>query len=394
MGKFFWFLLILLVFLAIFIGEAGDFVLPLLYLLLGAFIFGRFWSGRVLQRLQIKRDFVSHAFLGEQIPVKIQVANSEWLPIIWLRLRESLPIELAPADTLHQVITLGVKGKAEFLYNLDCRRRGYYPLGPLSLYTGDVIGLSNPVRVYGPEYLTVYPKIISLAKVDLVSHSPMGTLRHIQPIFEDPSRVLGKRDYVAGDSLRRIDWKTTAITNRLQVKIFEPSIALETAIFLNQNIQEFDRRTGHDDTELGIIIAASLANYIVGLRQSVGLYTNGKDPLHDSVTALPPRHGRGHLLRLLEILARLQAGVAEPLVQLIYRQSVHLSWGTTVVIITNHVDDELFDGLFQMRRRGMDSLLLLCGPVARYSEIRHKASYFGFPLYQFHSEQDLKIWRV
>src|SRR3972149_2468824 len=63
--------------------------------------------------------------------------------------------------------------------------------------------------------------------------SPMGNLPPPQPIFEDPSRVIGKRDYVAGDSLQRVDWKATAVVGRLQVKQYQPSTARETLIVLS-----------------------------------------------------------------------------------------------------------------------------------------------------------------
>ena len=163
---------------------------------------------------------------------------------------------------------------------MNADRRGYYPIGPLHLRSGDLIGLTEELDTEGGvDHLIVYPKIIPFAKVKLPSRSPLGTLRHTQPIFEDPSRVRGKRDYVAGDSLRRVDWKATATTGRLQVKQFEPSIALETAIFLNLNADEYAQRTRLDATELAIVIAASLANWIVGQRQSVGLCVNGVDPI-------------------------------------------------------------------------------------------------------------------
>ena len=44
MGKYFWFLLLVLLGLAVFLGQAGDFVLTLLYLLLGAYLVGRVMS--------------------------------------------------------------------------------------------------------------------------------------------------------------------------------------------------------------------------------------------------------------------------------------------------------------------------------------------------------------
>ena len=102
------------------------------------------------------------------------------------------------------------------------------------LYSGDVFGLTGgETRRLQSDSLTVYPKIVPLTRVVLPTQSPMGTLRHHQPIFEDPSRIFGKREYVSGDSLRRVDWKSTASTGHLQVKLFEPSIALETVIFLD-----------------------------------------------------------------------------------------------------------------------------------------------------------------
>ena len=396
MGKYFWFLLLVLLGLAVFIGQAGDFVLTLLYLLLGAYLAGRIWSGRSLSHIKAGRDFTSHAFLGEQVPVQVDVTNQGWLPFAWLQVRESLPVELAPPNSLHQVISLGSKGKAHFTYLLDCRRRGYYTLGPMTFYTSDVLGMTNRNQIYEADHFTVFPKIVPLVKLKIKSHSPIGTLRHTQPIFEDPSRIVGKRDYIAGDSLRRIDWKATASSSRLQVKLYEPSIALETALFLNLNNGEYNWKTAHADTELAITLAASLANHVTQLHQSVGLFANGIDPLQSTgkSTSLPPHHGRGHLLHLLEILARLQAGETIPLVQLIRSEAVHLTWGATAALITNHVDDALFDGMFLMMRKGIACTLLICGPVAGYDAIRNKAGYFNIPVYQFLSERDLELWRI
>jgi uncharacterized protein (DUF58 family) len=171
----------------------------------------------------------------------------------------------------------------------------------------------------------------------LPSHSPLGTLRHTQPIFEDPTRVMGKRDYVSGDSLRRVDWKATAVSGRLQVKQFEPSIALETVIILNLNAAEYEVQSRYDASELSIVIAASIANWVAGKKQAVGMAVNGADPLSDErrPAPLPARKGRQHLMRLLDVLARIKlAEAGSPLPEMLRRESVRLPWGTTLVIIT------------------------------------------------------------
>jgi uncharacterized protein (DUF58 family) len=154
------------------------------------------------------------------------------LPAVWLRIQESVPVDLSMKN-LKQVVSLGPRGKMHFEYVLRARKRGYYRIGPLFVSSGDLIGFMREQRREGStDHLIIYPRIVPLVNIKLPSRSPMGTMRHTQPIFEDPTRVLSKRDYVAGDSLRRIDWKATAATGRMQVKQFEPSIALETMLFL------------------------------------------------------------------------------------------------------------------------------------------------------------------
>jgi uncharacterized protein (DUF58 family) len=262
--------------------------------------------------------------------------------------------------------------------------------------TGDLLGLSRQQQEEGGiDHLTVYPKIIPLTRPSLPSRAPQGTLRSQQPIFEDPSRVLSKRDYVAGDSLRRVDWKASAVLGRLQVKQFEPSIALETAIFLDLNNSDYDTHFRIDSTELAIVIAASLASWVIAKKQTVGLVTNGVDQLESSQTPRPllPRKGRSHLTHLLETLARLQTAETFPIAELLRRESPHLAWGTTLIIITGKVDETLLDELFQTRRRGLNAVIILAGRAVGWQEAQRTANLLGFPALTFQSERDLDLWR-
>ncbi len=389
-----------LVILILLVGIAslvqGDFIFRTVYLVAGALLAGRWWNGRILQNADFKRELNTRAFLGEDIPVRLEVRNPGWLPAPWLHVYDSLPTELAAPNLVNRVVSLPPRGKTALEYTLHARKRGYYKLGPLFISTGDILGLGNEERREGAtDYLTVYPEIVPLTKVRLPSRSPQGTLRHTQPIFEDPTRVLSKRDYVAGDSLRRVDWKSSAVAGRLQVKQFEPSIALETAIFLNLNTLEYPSNVCIDATELGIVVAASLAAWIVGQKQTVGLLTNGIDPLdpQQPFVPLPPRKGRGHLMRVLDVLARVQAGETRPLIDLLRQETPALAWGTTAIVLTGKVDDEVFDELFHVRRRGLDVVLILVGRLPGSQEAQQRAEHFGIPLYRFQSTKELDLWR-
>ena len=388
------FFLVVLFVIAVIVRD--DFVFIVFYLIAIAYIFGRISSKRAFNSIKFARKFNSRAFLGETIPVSLEVTNTTWLPVVWLRIHESIPINLLSPNFFNRVISLGPYGHASYEYKLFARRRGYYKLGPISASSGDLLGMAGEYHSEGNlDYLTVYPMIVPFAKLTLPSRSPMGTLRHTQPIFEDPTRVTGKRDYIAGDSLRRIDWKTTAATGRLQVKQYEPSIALETSIFLNLNAAEYEQHHRIDSVELAIVIAASIANWVTGQKQTVGFSTNGSDPIAEDqrVKTLPPRKGRGHLMRILDILARVQSVETIPLVELLRQESVHLSWGTTLIIIAGLADEALFDQLFQVLRRGLDIMLILAGPVYNLKLIQQRADYFGFPVYSFLNERDLYMWR-
>lgn len=394
MGRNFFYFLLALLGVAIFLAE--DFVFLLIYIFLGVFLVSRWWGARSLKGVSARRIFASRAYLGEQVRVCLQINNSSWLPLAWLQVRESLPVGLGAGGPFQRLATLGPKGHAEFIYTLDCLKRGYYPIGPLDLYSGDVLGAAPQQQLnLQPDHLTVFPRIIPLTQLHLPSNAPLGTLRHHHPIFEDPSRVLGKRDYVAGDSLRRVDWKSTASSGRLQVKLFEPSIALETSIFLDLDASAYSLRGRYDVSELAIVVAASLANWLIANRQAAGLVTNGGDPLFDQQPPppLPPRRGRGHLLHILENLARVKPANTFPITRLLQQQVARLPWGTTLVVITSQIDDALFDELFKARRNGLGPFLIQCGPATNFDQIRRKAQYFAYPIHQVFNEHDLDIWR-
>jgi uncharacterized protein (DUF58 family) len=387
----------LLIFMAVMaIWLNADYLLTLVYLLLGVFIVGRVWSRSAMNGLTASRVFPRRIFFGEKVQIQLNISNSSFLPLVWLQLHESVPVSLTIDGFLQQVISLPARKKVQYEYLLEGRRRGIYPVGPLSIHSGDPFGLTKILSSTVPEdRLIVYPKIIPLTRVRIPSRSPFGTLRHTQPIFEDPSRVLGKRDYLAGDSLRRVDWKASASLGRIQVKLYEPSIALETTVILNLNREDYGMKTRIDTSELAIVVAASLANWITSIRQSVGLITNGMDPdqTQGMLPSIPPRTGRSHLISILETLAKVQLADTQPLAEVLRHELPRLSWGTTLLVITPSIEEALFDGVFQARRSGMNVVLIACGAVPHLAEIRRRADHFGIPLYQILKEKDMDLWR-
>lgn len=372
-----------------------SFVFHVVYLVAGAYLIGNWWINRSISALSFTRNYVSHAFPGEIILVQLQVNNPTRLPIPWIYFQESLPLEISNVKFIRQIISLPPKCKFNLDYQLNPRKRGYYPLGPIQFSSGDLLGLMPEVQKSGQSsYLTVFPKIIHFKNIKIPSRSPLGTLRYRQPIFEDPARTTGKREYIPGDSLRRIDWKSTAISGHLQVKLFEPSIALETVLFLDLNMEDYHFKTRYDASELAIVVAASLAHWIAGQKQTVGLISNGLDSLVKNISRpVPARKGRANLIHILELLARIELNQGFPIAQIIRQNRPRLTWGTTIIIITGHCDQELLDELYQSKRSGINVFLVMVGTIPGTQEIKQKVDILNIPFCIFQDELDLNIWR-
>ena len=397
---------LLLLLIGVYLGE--DFIFKVIYLLGGAYLAGAWWSQKSFSRIQVARHYDQRVFLNEVIPVTIEVTNPSWLPVLWLKLQESIPPALALDRNVQQVIGLGPYTTSAIHYRLQAHRRGLYRIGPLSVSSGDLLGLfADQRRQEEGGFLTVYPQIVPLKQVRLPSYSPAGAMRTNLPVYEDPSRIKTKRNYLSGDSLRRVDWKATAVTGRLQVKQYEPSIALETSIFLNLHAPEYPQRHRLDTTELAIIVAASLANWISQQKESVGLMTNGVDPFsqpdlqvdphersEDLFSSIQPGRGSDNLMSILDVLARVQPAETLPASQYLRRECTRLSWGTTLVLICGHMDEDLFETLFHLRRSGLNLVLLIVGRVPDFASIEARATYFKFPIYSILSTIDLDMWRI
>ncbi|MGI6380019.1 MAG: DUF58 domain-containing protein [Anaerolineae bacterium] len=373
------------------------FFVYILYVFFGLYLLSRVWVDRSAKALACRRDYLPRAFHGERIPVKLEVRNKGWLPLPYVRLHESLPVRLISPNFQRAVVSFLPKEKVTLDYELEGRRRGYYPLGPLTIHTGDLFGIrSVELQIPSDDHLTVYPRIIPLPELGLPAQTPMGTLATQQRIYEDPSRIIGVRDYQIGDSLRRMHWKASAAAGKLQVKRLEPAISIEAQIFLNLDAAAYTQGRVHDATELGIITAASIAHALVSKRQTVGLCTNGSDPLaedHRYIT-LPPRKGTGHLVNILEALARVGTSEGHSFGDLLQQASMHLSWGGTAVVITAHADEELFSQLLMMKRNGFHIVLIVTDAREPFAAVRERARAVGIVAYEVWQERDLDVWRA
>jgi uncharacterized protein (DUF58 family) len=374
-----------------------DFFFTIVYLFSAVYVLSRLWTQHTMNHLHVQRHFTGHAFCGDQVAVDVTVRNTSWAPIPWLEAHESLPVELIAPPFHRQILSLGPHERRHLRYTLHCRRRGYYPVGPMTMQAGDLLGIARHRQIeVEPDHIIVYPRVVPLQRLGLPTRSPWAVLPARAPLFEDPARVMGVRDYQRGDSPRRIHWTATASAGRLLVKQYQPAIARETLICLDLAQEGYGQRQRYTAPELAIVVAASLANHIISReRLPVGLTTEAWDPILDQQARffLPPRSERAHLMSLLEVLARVQLTAGMPFADLLRRESANLPWGATLAVITGRASEALVDTLVYLRRAGFAVAWILVQPARLSVALQERADLLGVPIHQVWNEQELETWR-
>lgn len=386
---------LIIILMAIAILLRLDFVFFVVYVLVGLWLLARFGFRRGLEKIAWRRVFTDHAFLGDQVEVTVEIKNNYWLPMPWLRITDSVPLNLFGGEKIRRVIPLKRGGYFAFRYHLDCNQRGYYTIGPLSFAGGDPLGLVEAIfHPSSKANLIVYPQILPLDALGIDSQQPFGNLRSHNSLFTDPSLLAGVRQYKTGDSIRSIHWKASAHLDQLRVKKIEPAIALESAILLNLNKDDYRQRSWQHVTEWGIVVSASIAYHLIQAGQAVGVHVNGEDPLTetDRTINLPVHTGKAHLMEILEVLARVSITTSGTFVAWLPQATTRLNWGTALMVITPEADEAILMALHHEARKGLKVILFVTEPYAHFDVISAQAKHFGIEAFNIARDSDLWQW--
>lgn len=362
-----------------------------MYALLGVMIVSRFLARTWAENLSATRECSRVSVnVGDTVAVVITVENSGRLWIPWVLVEDLLPRHalIPPPPRLGvqgrrlQLAMLRARGRKTLLYQLECRQRGYFQIGPLMMETGDLFGLHRRYRVVTePHFLLVYPEVLALEGFDVASRRPIGEVRMTYRLFEDPTRIAGVRHYEPGDPLNRVNWRATARTGELHSKVYEPSTVAGATLVLDFHQDAYVRRDRMARSELAVTAAASLANAVYEMNQQVGLVTNGRDAadrirqegwdydirsrraarrvaeMRESSDRLQPlvvetRRGVEQLMRILETLARVELTDGLTFPQLVLEAASRLPRDATVLAILSSVSPETAVALGSLRRHG------------------------------------------
>ncbi len=196
----------------------------------GAVSYGLFWGLLMLPavsftyllyvylRFRIYQEIESrHLICGQPMPYYFVLRNEDRFGFAGIQVKmfpeysfveempESMEYELLPGD--------------EFIYKtrMICKYRGEYEIGVKEVIITDFLGIFHfKYAVPGSIRAMVKPRLVELLCLSSVSEIVANMERESYQAQNEPDVVV--RDYVQGDSLRKIHWKAVARTGKLLVR--------------------------------------------------------------------------------------------------------------------------------------------------------------------------------
>ena len=338
------------------LGTGFDFFFRFLYVLLLLIGIGFTWAWLNLRgiELSVTRE-ANRGRVGGYLVGQVSITNRTMLPKSWLEVAEATG---PSANISGRGLALVREQQRIWKIQTYLAKRGVYRSGQVQLVSQDPFGLFRLRRQFpDPNPYIVLPAVELLPDLDarfagLPSDS--RATRHWEQITTDVASV---RNYVEGDSMRRIHWPYTARMNQLMVKEFDIGLSAEAWVLLDMH-QDSHFGVDLDDVnnteELSVTVAASLIDRLMDQSMPVGFAANGDQDHLYRPDSSPEQRGR-----LMESLSEVRATGQRPLQEFIYELRSQLNQFNALTVVTASIETDWAAALSDLRRQGVEIAVVL-----------------------------------
>jgi uncharacterized protein (DUF58 family) len=267
---------------------------------------------------------------GHVVPVRLSAHNTGLRAV-------QLHERVADADGERTVALPSVKGRAqvESGYRLGAARRGVVELGPLWAGRADPLGLASLLRRNGgTDRIWVHPRWVYLRAI------PSGRVNDPDGLV-DGGRAGALtfhtlRDYVPGDDLRHVHWRSSARQDKLVVREYIDTSRTRVRVLVD------DRPNDGGGPRLDEVAGAAASVMATGIRASLHCELQlVRGPSRDSTSGLPP---------LLDLLAEARPDPTADLDRAL-RLARTLPAGDTMVLVSGGLTGDDLRMFAQLRAR-------------------------------------------
>ncbi len=340
-------------------GTGFTFFYRFLYALLLLLSIGLIWAWINLRGIEVQLTRTSNrGQVGGYLEGRVRIINRLRVPKSWLEVVEYSDLPGHPGGRGIALVRDQTRAWRTETY---LSRRGVYQTGQIEVVSQDPFGLFRLRRRFlQPQSYIVFPATEPLPDLDPRFANLPSDSRITRPWDQVTTDVAAVREYIEGDSFRRIHWPYTARMNTIMVKEFDMGLSAEAWVLLDMQQGAHvgvDADSVDNSEELAVTIAASLLNRLVDLSLPVGFAANASQSYFFRPDSSPE-----HLGRLMEVLAEVRARGSTSLGRFIYDLRGYMSRFNSLMVITPSPQAEWVPALTGLRSHGVEVGVVFIDP--------------------------------
>jgi len=323
--------------------------------------------------IELERE---RAIEGDELTLTLRIATTVSIEQVDVSL--TVPKGLSLTDGESPVaVRMAAGGERELEYRISCDRWGAYALGELGLMAHDRFRVFRYERSDNLRLpLKVYPRPEVIKELLQPLETQVFTGNLVAREKGEGIEFADLRPFVAGDRVRRINWRASARRGELWVNELHAERNADVILFLDS----FTEARRHDESTLDRTVrgAAALVQHYLQHKDRVGLVSFG-----GVLNWLLPATGMTQLYRIVDSLldTEITLNYAWKDIDVIPRRT--LPPKALVIGLTPLLDERAAGALIDLRARGFDLAMVEISPVP-----------FVEPGRQEHEQLAYAIWKL
>ncbi len=292
---------------------------------------------------------------GEMLDYTLKIENNTPLFIAYFTVYMHMEGQMLIKGMKNEHLTLKPFSKQEFSFNVPILYRGKYKVGISHIEVRDFLNLISVKYAPGEtKLIRVFPRILPMEqyKIRYVRVAENEYLSHNKEAGH--SEIRNIREYMYGDSLKKIHWKLSSKYNKWLVKETTASSEKELWILLNlaQFYGESEYVLGIEDRTIEVLL--SIARVLLGLGINIKLCFFRSEQICLTISNMNGFH------QLYELLAFMPFDQAAHFEDVIDYFNDTMPERQSVLFFSPIADGQQIDSLYKMANSGHDVSFFYC----------------------------------
>ncbi len=330
---------------------------------------------------------------GENVRLVVNISNEDILVYPYVFATFFSSHSSFKGKNSSQSLSISPKSGKEFIFDMECKFRGEYDVGLSEIYIEDFLGLIKlKYKIPEPKKIIVYPKIEHLSNFSILSSGSSDSQSTEDGIQDNMNNIRDIREYIAGDSFRKIHWKLTARNEKLMVKNYEGTTDANVNILLDL------RKNVYNDEENIIIedklIEAAIAVLYFYLSKGVSVnyvYFNEKLEVFKASNMM-------EFEQIYKSLSCVNFDQQVPMPDILRLHSESCSNASDMIVFTSILDIDLYNEMYKSQMANHTVTLIYVSPDSARNvksgiieDIMENLPEIGIKAYSIHPDDDIKI---